>query len=190
MSTIAAHSTVSPEELDAMPDAVAYELVDGQLVERNVGAESSSIAAKIIGLLVVFLRANPIGEPFSSEASYEYVQKSRRRSLRRADASFILKQRLPDGQVPRGIITIPPDLAIEVVSPNDTAEEVDAKALLWLDVGARLVWIVTPATRTVRIHRPSGAVNGPISMLSENDQISGEEVLPGFTARVRDFFQL
>lgn len=183
MSTIAANSFISPEELEAMPDAVAYELVDGQLVERNSGAESSSIAARIIGLLFLYLRSHPIGQPFSSEASYKCVEKSGRRSVRRADASFIVNERLAGKRIPRGVLEIPPDLAVEVLSPNDTAEEVDAKAILWLEAGARLVWIVTPATQTVRIHRPRNAANGPISMLAPEDDISGEDVLPGFTAR-------
>lgn len=189
MSTIASNSLITPEELERMPDAVAYELVDGQLVERNLGAESSSIAAKILGLLVVFLRAHRIGEPFTSEASYQCFGKSRK-ALRRADASFVLKERLPGGRVPRGTLTMAPDLAVEVVSPNDTSEEVDAITLLWLEAGTRLVWIVSPATQTVRIHRPRNATNGAISIRSAADQISGEDVLPGFAVPVKHFFEL
>jgi Uma2 family endonuclease len=189
MSTIASNSLVTPEELERMPDAVAYELVDGQLAERNLGAESSSIAAKILGLLVVFLRAHRIGEPFTSEASYQCFGKGRK-TIRRADVSVVLKGRLPGGRVPRGTLTMAPDLAVEVVSPNDTSEEVDAKALLWLEAGARLVWVVSPATQTVRIHRPRGAANGAISIFSTADQITGEDVLPGFTASVSEFFEL
>lgn len=190
MSMIAANPLVSPEELEAMPDAVAYELVDGQLVERNLGAESSSIAARIIGLLFLYLRSHPIGQPFSSEASYKCGEKSGRRSVRRADASLILNERLPGKRIPRGVLEMAPDLAVEVVSPNDTAEEVETKALFWVEAGARLVWIITPVTQTVRIHRPRGAANGQISMLSAEDQISGEDVLPGFTVRVKEFFEL
>ena len=189
MSTVASNSFITPEELERMPDAVAYELVDGQLVERNLGAESSAIAAKILGLLVVFLRMHRIGEPFTSEASYQCFGKSRK-GIRRADASFVSRERLPGGRAPRGTLTMAPDLAVEVVSPNDTSEEVDVKAQLWLEAGSRLVWIVSPATQTVRIYRPHDAANGPISILSVTGQITGEDVLPSFTAPVRDFFEL
>lgn len=81
-----------------------------------------------------------------------------------------------------------PDLAVEVVSPNDTWEEVDAKVVEWLDAGTRLVWVVAPGTRTVRIHRPVSATGGTTAMLSGDDAISGEQVLPGFTAPIREFF--
>jgi Uma2 family endonuclease len=189
MSTIASNSLVTPEELERMPDAVAYELVDGQLVERNLGAESSSIAARILILLGLFLREHPIGKPFISDASYQCFGKGRK-TIRRADVSFILTERLPGGRVPRGTLPMAPDLVVEVVSPNDTSEEVEAKAMLWLDAGARLVWIVTPGTQTVRIHRPRGAANGQISFLSAKDRITGEDVLPGFAATVQDFFEV
>ena len=189
MTTVASNSLITPEELERMPNAVAYELVDGQLVERNLGAESSAIAAKILGLLFIFLQTHRIGKPFTSEASYQCFGKNRK-GIRRADVSFISRERLPGGRVPKGTLAVAPDLAVEVVSPNDTSEEVDSKAMLWLEAGSRLVWIVSPANQTVRIHRPRSAANGPISILSAADQITGEDVLPGFTAKVRDFFDL
>lgn len=82
-----------------------------------------------------------------------------------------------------------PDLAVEVVSPNDTAEEVDAKVMEWLNAGVPLVWVVSPGVRKVRVQRPRNAALGPISMLGEEDAISGEDVLPGFSCRVSEFFE-
>lgn len=189
MSTIASNSLITAEELERMPDAVAFELVDGQLVERNLGAESSSIAAKIVYLLLIYLQQHPIGKAFVTDLSYQCFGKGRK-TIRRADVSVVLNERLPGGRVPRGTLTMAPDLAVEVVSPNDTSEEVDAKALLWLEAGTRLVWIVSPATQTVRIHRPRNATNGAISILSAADQITGEDVLPGFAVPVKHFFEL
>jgi Uma2 family endonuclease len=188
MSAITSDPPVTPDDLTKMPDAVAYELVDGQLVERNVGAESSAIAAKIIALLILFLRDHRLGKVFGSDASYRCFAKAPGK-IRRADVSFVRYERLPAGQAPKGNLLMAPDLAVEVVSPNDTWEEVDAKVLEWLDAGTRLVWVVAPGTRTVRIHRPVTATAGTTSMLSADDQISGEDVLPGFSMSIREFFE-
>lgn len=188
MSAITSDPPVTPDDLLKMPDAVAYELVDGQLVERNVGAESSAVALKIAALLLFFLRDHRLGKVFGSDASFRCFAKAPGK-IRRADVSFVRYERLPQGQAPKGNLLMPPDLAIEVVSPNDTFEEVDAKVLEWLDAGTRLVWVVTPGTGTVRIHRPTTSAAGAISMLTAADSISGEDVLPGFTAPVRAFFE-
>ena len=188
MSAITSNPLVTPDDLMKMPDAVAYELVDGQLVERNVGAESSAVAAMIIALLVLFLRDHRLGKVFGSDASYRCFAKAPGK-IRRADVGFVRHERLPGGEVPKGNLLMAPDLAVEVISPNDTSDEVDRKVLEWLDAGTRLVWVVSPATRTVRIHRPSTAAAGPISILSSGESISGEDVLPDFAAPAREFFE-
>ena len=83
-----------------------------------------------------------------------------------------------------GWLTIVPDLAVEVVSPNDTAYEVEQKAREYLGVGARLVWVVYPNIRSVRVHRPDGTE----AMRREGDELGGESVLPGFACRVGELF--
>jgi len=181
---------ITPEEFLAMPDdeAIAYELVDGQLVERNMGAESSLIAARIIVLLGSFLEDRPLGSVFTSETTYQCFVDAPKK-LRRADVSFVRKDRLPDGRVPKGQFRIAPDLAVEVISPGDKSEEVDAKTLEWLGAGVSLLWVVSPATRTVRIHRPRASAAEPISFLTVEDTLVGEEVLPGFSCSVAEIFQ-
>jgi Uma2 family endonuclease len=79
-------------------------------------------------------------------------------------------------------------LAIEVISPNDLAYEIDEKIADYLRAGVSLVWIVYPPTRTVEIRRPRSSSLGPISHLADTDLVSGEEVLPGFSCPVTNFF--
>jgi Uma2 family endonuclease len=81
-----------------------------------------------------------------------------------------------------------PALVVEVVSPGDTAEEVQEKVHEHLGAGVRLVWVVYPSTRTLRVHRPRSATAGSGSDLSEDDVITGEDVLPGFSCPVGEFF--
>jgi Uma2 family endonuclease len=188
MSTTVSHTPFTPEDLLNLPDAVRYELVDGNLVERHMGAESSAIAAKIIVLLGMFLRGRRLGELFGSDTSYECFADAPGK-VRRADVGFVRLDRLPGGRPPKGHLRVAPDLAVEVVSPNDTSEEVDEKVQEWLAAGVPLVWVVSPAIRAVRVYRPRTAPNGRVSLLSFDDTISGEDVLPGFSCPVREFFE-
>ena len=77
-------------------------------------------------------------------------------------------------------------IAVEVVSPEDTAAEVDEKVQEYLDAGARRVWVVKPRVRAVTVHYPDGTT----CTLRGNDILSGEEVFPGFKLRVADLFNL
>jgi Uma2 family endonuclease len=77
-----------------------------------------------------------------------------------------------------------PDLAVEVVSPNDRSGEIDEKVMAWLDSGASMVWVVNPAWQTVTVYRSATQ----ITMLTENDDLSGEDVIEGFSCRVGDIF--
>ena len=80
---------------------------------------------------------------------------------------------------------IPPDLAVEVVSPNDLATELDIKVEEYLNNGFALVWVVEPATRTVTIHRADGS----LARLHAKDEITGETALPSFRCKVAEFFE-
>ena len=79
---------------------------------------------------------------------------------------------------------IPPDLVVEVVSPNDLAYEIDEKVQEYLDAGVQLVWVVNPALRTVRIYRADGTISG----LHESDELSGENIVPGFHCPIANLF--
>ena len=75
-----------------------------------------------------------------------------------------------------------PDLAVEVLSPNDRAGEVLAKVADWLSAGCRLVWVVDPVRRLARVYRADGSE----SHVAEPDGLVGEDVLPGFACPLGD----
>lgn len=186
--TIANPGTLfTPDDLLRMEDAINYELVDGKLVERHMGMESSEIAARIVLLIGMFLRSHSIGRLFGADASYQCFP-SAPNKVRKPDVSFIQSERLPGGHLPTGHCPIPPDLAVEVISPGDLAYEVEEKVAEYLQAGVPVVWVVNPPTRTVRIHRPRSAARGPIAELSGDDTLTGEDVLPGFSCKVSEFF--
>src|SRR5262249_47144957 len=96
----------------------------------------------------------------------------------------VLRDRLPAERLVDGQLTVPPDLAIEVVSPNDLAYEVEGKVQEYREAGVRLLWIVYPPTRAVYIHRSDGS----IAVARADDDLTGEDLLPGFRCRVSDLF--
>jgi Uma2 family endonuclease len=183
MSTVAAKPRYTPEDLLAMPDGDRYELVNGELVERDMGWMSGVIGGQLQGFLWAFNRANRLGWLASGESSYQCFPDAPNR-VRKPDVSFIRKERLPSAEVPQGHCPIVPDLVAEVVSPNDFYYEVEVKVDEYLRAGVRLVWVLNPATRSVRVHRADGTVTD----LDESGELSGEDVVPGFRCPVSDLF--
>jgi Uma2 family endonuclease len=175
---------VTPEELLAMPDGEHYELIDGQLRERNVSFSSDVIAGETLGLLRAHCRPRNLGWLPSAQLGFRCFPWKPRR-VRRADVSFIRAERVTPDLWDAGYCTIPPDVAVEVVSPNDLAsKDVEEKVDDYVRAGVKLVWVVYPATRTVYVIRGDGTGY----RLRSEDELTGEEVIPGFRCRVADLF--
>jgi Uma2 family endonuclease len=173
----------TPEDLLTLPDGKNYELVHGHLVEKQMGFDSSYVAGEIVALLKAFARTGRPGWVLSSDAGYQCFPDDPDK-VRKPDASYISLERLPANQKPTGHCRIAPDLAVEVISPNDLALEVDHKVSEYRSAGVRLVWVVNPQEHTVEVHR----LTGPGTILGAADDLTGEDVLPGFRCRVADLF--
>lgn len=103
--------------------------------------------------------------------------------IRKPDVSVIRKERLTEiGNA--GMMPIPADLAVEVISPNDLARDVNQKVEEYLAAGFKLVWVVSPETRMVDVYHADGGT----ARLRADDTIAAEAVLPEFRCRVADFF--
>jgi Uma2 family endonuclease len=180
---LVAEKTYTPEDLLSMPDGKNYELVDGHLVERNMSQLSSWVGGQLYSHLNGFLRDNPLGWAWPADLGYDCYPDVPGK-VRKPDVSFIRIERMPEGPTSEGYAHIPPDLAVEVVSPNDLWREVEAKIREYLAAGVSLVWVIDPDVRIVYVHRRDGA----ISKLSEADVLSGEDVVPGFRCPVASIF--
>ena len=184
MSTaVEPRTTYTPEDLLAMPDGKDYELVDGELVERNVSALSSWVAGQVFLRLGNHVMANALGTVWPADNGFQCFPDAPGK-VRKPDASFIGRERFAPGQLADGYVRIAPDLAVEVISPNDLAGEVEQKVEEYLAAGVPLVWVADPTTRTVRVHRGDGSA----ARLRAGDELSGEAVIPGFRCAVRDLF--
>jgi Uma2 family endonuclease len=175
---------ITPEELLAMPDGGHFELIDGELTERNMSLLSSRVAVRLARRLDVHCEEHDLGWVVDAECGYACFPWKPGR-IRRPDVSFIAAGRLPSlEERSEGYVMIPPDLAVEVVSPNDRVGELDEKVDEYLRAGVRLVWVVRPAARAVQVFRGDRSE----SWLWAAYELSGEDVLPGFRCRVDELF--
>jgi Uma2 family endonuclease len=174
---------VTPEELLAMPDGGRYELIDGQLRERKVSFLSTVIAGQINRILGGYCHEHNLGWLPSAQQGFCCFPWEPG-LVRMADVSFLRAERVTPERWAEGHVTIPPDLAVEVVSPNDEVDQLDEKVKEYLRAGVKLVWVVRPVLRAVEVFRSDKTV----SWLWADDELSGEDVIPGFRCRVGDFF--
>jgi Uma2 family endonuclease len=182
MSTsVATQTQYTPEDLLAMPDGKSYELVGGQLVERKVGIESSWVAGQVYKRLDVFCEEHGLGWALVPDAGYQCFPHDPG-LVRKPDVSFVRYGRFPGGVLPKGWAKIVPDLVVEVVSPNETAYDLDDKLDDYRKVGVPLIWVINPKSRRVRVLRSDGSV----SHLHENQELSGEDVILGFRCPIRE----
>jgi Uma2 family endonuclease len=172
------------EDLLRMPDGDRYELIDGRLVERHMGARASAVAARVTRIVGNHVESRQLGFVFGADCGYQIFPD--RPKVRYPDGSYVARSRLPGDKIPGGYLLIPPDLATEVVSPNDTAEEVEAKRLAFLQAGTRMLWVIFPENRTVHVYRQ---VAGRSTILDETGELKGEDVLPDFVCRVAQLFE-
>lgn len=176
--------TYTPEDLLAMEDGGSYELVDGELKERHMSYLSTWIAARFIYFFSAYQDLHG-GSTLSSDAGLTIFPWAPN-LVRKPDAAFVRAGRGDPVEtgIDTGYALLPPDVVVEVLSPNDTAFEVDRKVREYLRAGVRLVWVAYPESRAVHIYRQSGGA----AVLDDTATLTGEDVLPGFEVPVARLF--
>lgn len=178
-TTLAQPARFTPEDVIRLEERGLYELVDGKLVEKAMSSLANKAAARISYWLVAWSDAGGGGEIYAEQTFRCFPSDSE--LVRRPDVAFISSQRI--GRVEEtGHVSIAPDLAVEVISPNDTIDELEEKISEYFAAGVKTVWAVNPKFRWVRVHRPGQ----PLLELKENDVLADPEVLPGFSVTVHD----
>jgi Uma2 family endonuclease len=176
---------MTADELLLLPERDRrYELIAGELHELPFGdGEHGYVAGTIACRLGAFLDLSPTegGELFAGGTGFQLARDPD--TVRAPDLAYVTEERVTQALVP-SYPEMAPDLVVEVVSPNDTASEIQAKVDDWLRAGARLVWVIYPAARSAMVFQSDGAVQ----LLHDEDSLSGASVLPGFSCRLADLF--
>lgn len=153
-----------------------WKWIDGQWVEMKMGVAASWIGARLVTRLGLYAEQHG-GDVFGADCGYE-IFPHRPGKRRFPDVSFIKSGRLPENfSTSLAVFRIVPDLAIEAVSPNDLAEEINQRIDDYIRAGVPLLWVISPRLRTAQIHR----ANGSVTMLRHAGELSGEDVLPGLS---------
>ena len=183
MATMAtARVTTAQQVLELDEPGCRHELVGGDLRRMTVaGSWHSIVAAQVVRLLGNHAAARGAGHVTGADGGFLLERDPD--TVRVPDAAFTSMVRVPAAPS-RGYIEGPPDFAVEVVSPSDRYGEVRDKALMWLASGTRLVWVVEPIARSVTVYRPGAET----TLANGEDELTGDDVLPGFAVRVRDLF--
>jgi Uma2 family endonuclease len=176
---------MTADELFCLPDnGMRRELVAGELHEMPpAGGEHGYVGVRAVYRLATFLEQHPEigGGLFAAETGFRLARDPD--TVRAPDLAYVGEARLPQARV-RGYPELAPDLVVEVVSPNDTASEIQAKVDQWLEAGVQLVWVLYPSTRSAMVYQQDGRV----MLLHADDTLGGEPILPGFACRVGDLF--
>lgn len=178
-------------EFEAFADAPEnadrrLELINGEIVEKVPAEEHGIVVANVGTAIKIFVKANQLGGRVGVEIRHKIPLDAH--NARMPDVAYTSAERvLP--LVRKGSIPQMPDLAVEVQSPDDTVEELRAKAAYYLQQGSRLVWLAYPPNQTVESCTWDGE-QLIIDRLGPDDELTGGEVLPGFAVRVAELFEL
>jgi Uma2 family endonuclease len=151
-----------------------FELVDGVLVEKTMGLQESYLAILIARFLAEFADSHDLGVVLGADGMARLAPGL----VRIPDVSFIGWNRLPGKQIPAvSMLDRGPDLAVEVLSPHNTREEMERKLVEYFDSGVRLVWYIDPRARTAWVY----TAHDQSTALNPSQCLDGGTVLPGFT---------
>jgi Uma2 family endonuclease len=177
---------MTAEELLSLPDdGSRYELIEGELRQMSpAGHNQGRIAMRLAVPLGHHVEENGLGEVYAAETGF--TLKTNPDTVRAPDVAFIRQERVDEVGDTKSYWPGAPDLAVEVVSPNDKVSEIEEKVKEWLEAGTSLVWVVSPQLKTVTVYRSLT----DIVILTEKDMLDGGEIVPGFLYPVAKLFAL
>lgn len=184
MPTSVKSQVITADQLFLQPsDGYRYELMKGSLVMMSpAGRRHGRVANRIAWLLSSHVEAHQLGEVFAAETGF--LVETNPDTVIAGDVAFVGKLRLQDVADEIRFLPLAPDLVVEVISPRDTFSRVEAKALLWLDCGCKLVLLVDPDSATVHAYRSPAN----IQVYRHDETLDASDAVEGWLVAVADFF--
>lgn len=169
------------EDVAQLPnDGYRYALIRGDLFRMPPPqSRHGRIVATLIWHVFGFVRAHQLGRVYDQSG---FVLERDPDTLLGPDLSFVQTSHLPADE--DGYPELPPDLVVEVASPSQSGPSIAVKVALYLETGVRVVWVIDPERRAVRIYHQDGSE----IHLGEQDELNGGDVLPGFRLPVAEIF--
>jgi Uma2 family endonuclease len=179
----ASGGSVTGEALAAMSGLGPCELVEGRIVPMTpTGDEHGSCEGNFYATLRAYAHAHQLGKVRVGEVGI-YTRRNPD-TVRAADVLFISNERYAQ-RTSKGYLDVAPELIVEILSPSDSWSDVTQKLREYFAIGVRLVWVADPQARSVYAYRSLTDVRE----FTLNDDLPGDDVLPGFSVRVSDLFE-
>lgn len=175
---------MTADDFWVMPDSRwGYELIRGKLKKyMPAGILRGYVASRIGAFLTIFVEEHKLGAVFAAETGFTIFNDPD--TVRAPDAAFVGNEKLAEHGISQTFFSGAPDLAVEVVSPNDRKNDIEEKVQDYLMAGVRLIWIIYPQKQVVAVYRQ----NGNASILFETDMLDGEDVIPNFQLSLEKIF--
>lgn len=183
MSIMPTPNVTTADQLLALRDPPwRHELWRGELKRMSpAGHDHGDVASRLCGAINAHVRSRRLGRTYAAETGFVLARNPD--TVLAPDVAFVRTDRLPPKGSP-GFFPGAPDLAVEVLSPDDTPRKITAKVAAWLEHGTREVWVVDPKRRTLTVHTANSA---PFP-LAHDATLQDSTVLPGFTFQLAELF--
>lgn len=178
MATTAQRNATEADLLEAAADGQKRELVDGNLRVSPAGSRHGHVCVQLIIRLGTFVGERRLGHLFDSSTGFRLPNGN----VRLPDVAFVAAGRFEGRGLPEGFSPVPPDLAVEVLSPDDRERAVLDKVGDYLEAGVRLVWVIDPRSKSALVYRSLTEVR----TVNEGGELDGEGVVPGFRCRLAE----
>lgn len=163
----------------AYEDDLDYEIVNGHKKVKMAGARHGSIGVELITELNLYLRKSKAGKIYTPDTTFQVGAVERL-----PDIGFVSAARIPTEGEPMSKWEIAPDLAIEIISPTDIYAKVTGKVREYFAAGVQQVWLVTIEDEQVTIYDSPTQIR----VVTADEELASEQLLPGFKCRVADLF--
>ncbi len=164
----------------ALPMGIEIMNEDGELIVPPPKPQHGLLAMEIAGLLRDIVRPKQLGKLFTE---FGFLMQTNPPELRAPDVAFVSQEKLAEVDLGEWL-PFPPDLAVEVISEFDRAQDIRQKASSYMAHGTRLLWIVYPDQRIIDVYQPGQ----PALTVGEKDRLDGADVLPDFSVAVSEIF--
>lgn len=171
------------DDLLAMGSDAPYELIEGELNRVSpTSAESSIVTSRLSRFIDQYVANHKLGWAMSAECGFVFRRDPD--TVVAPDISYVRKGRMPAGFNFQSYIPVTPDFVVEVVSPSNTATEINRKLTLYQNAGVPLIWIVYPVQRLVTVHQPGHAP----ATVREGEVLGGSDVFTGLRIPLAEVF--